>query len=143
MYWIYGSSTQFAGVIAVGDKLLRECILFKIPSVISFLDQLDGLPVSPLISLIDSDNPALAGEGLREVVQLEVLIPGISVSHIVVTFGLAVSRVHLPSAVVAQLVHQAVLHARQHQIVNPVTIFRNVVLFVYVRIYSTSNPHHP
>lgn len=138
-----GSSAQFAGVIAAGDKLLRQCILLKVPPVISLLDQLDGLAVGPLVPLINSDNPALAGEGLSEVVQFEVLISGISVSHIVVTLGLAVSRVHLPSAVVAELVHQAVLHAGQHQVVNPVTVFRHVVLLVDVRVYATSDSHHP
>ncbi len=75
--------------------------------------------------------------------ELEVLVAGVDVTNIIVSFGLAVSSVDLPGAVVAQLVHQAVLHGGEDKVVHSVTVLGNVVLLIDVGVHSTTDPHHP
>ena len=139
----FGSSAQFSGVIAAGDELVGECILVEIPFVISLLDEFNGLSVGAIVPLIDPDDQPLAGEGLSEVVQFEVLVSGIGVSNIVVALGFAVGGVDLPGAVVAELVHETVLHAGEDHVVDPVSVFRDVVLFVDMGVDAASDSHHP
>lgn len=138
-----GSTTLFACIIACLQQLLRQFVRLKVPFVISFLDQLDSLSVSPLISLVNPHNPPLTGECLSEIMQLKVLIAWISVSDIIISLRLAVCGIDLPGTIVAQFVHEAVLHSREDQVINPVSILRDVVFLIDVWVHSSSNSHHP
>lgn len=65
------------------------------------------------------------------------------IAHIVVAFRLALRCVDFPSAVVAQLVHKAILHCRLHILVNPVTMLSNVIFLLDMRVHSSTNANHP
>lgn len=138
-----GSTTLLARIITGLEQTLRQFLRVEVSLVIAFLDQLDCLSVSPLVSLVDPHNPALTGERLSEIVQLEVLIAWVGVSDIIVPFRLAVSGVDFPSTVVAELIHEAVLHGRKDEVINPVSVLRNIIFLIDVGIYSSSDPHHP
>jgi hypothetical protein len=125
------------------EHLFGEGVLLEQHLVIACLDQLDCLSVGSVVALVDTHDPPLGGEGFGEVMQFEVLVAWIGVSDIVVAFGFAVLCIDLPGTVVAQLIHEAVLHRWEHHIINAISISRHVVLFFNVRVYSTTDSHHP
>jgi len=90
--------------------------------VVSGFYQLDGLSVGSLISFVDTNDPAFRGEGFSEVMEFKVFVARIGISNIVVTFRLAVLSINLPGAVIAEFVHQAVLHRGKDHIVDSVSI---------------------
>lgn len=138
-----GSTTLFTCIIACLQQLLRQFVRLKVPLVIPFFDQLDSLSVCPLISLVNPHNPPLTGECLSEIMQFEVLIAWIGVSDIIVSLWLTICGIDLPGAIVAQFVHEAILHSRENQIINPVSILRDVVFLIDMWVHSSSDSHHP
>jgi hypothetical protein len=123
--------------------VFREAVLTKISLIVSGLDQFDSFSVCSDISPVDADDPSFRGERLCEIVQLEVFIPWISVSDVIISLWLAICGIHLPSAVVAEFVHQTILHGRQYHIIDAIAITRDVVFFLDVWVHATSDSHHP
>lgn len=111
--------------------------------VISCLDKFNCLSVSSLISLVDTNYPTFRGECLGEVMQFEVFVAGVGISHVIVTFWFAVLGVNLPGTIVAEFVHEAVLHRGEDHIVNSVSISGDIVFFFNVRVNSSTDSHHP
>ena len=87
-----------------------------------------GIAVCGLIDLVDANDPVGGGEGLSEVVELVVLVLLNQSAHYaddcptdgVVAGFLVVASLYLPETVVAELVHEAVLHRVRHHIVHTV-----------------------
>lgn len=115
----------------------------KVAFVVTCLYQLYCLSVCALVALIDSDNPPLGCKGFSEVVKFEVFVARVSVSYIVVTFGLAVGSIDLPGSVVAQFIHQTILHGGEHHVVDSVAVSGHVVLLFDVRVHSSTDTNHP
>lgn len=75
--------------------------------------------------------------------QFEVFVSRIGISHIIVSLRLSVGGVDLPGTVVAELVHEAILHAGKDQVIDTIAIFGDVVFFVDMGVYTTTDTHHP
>jgi hypothetical protein len=76
-------------------------------------------------------------------VQFEVFVAWIGVSHIIVALRFAVSRIDLPRAVVAEFIHEAILHSWKDHVINPVAVSSHIVFFFDVRVDPTTDTHHP
>lgn len=115
----------------------------KVSFVVSGFDEFDCFTVGSLVAFVDTHDPTFGGKCFGEVVQFEVFVTGVGVSDVVVTFWLAVLGVNLPGAVVAEFVHEAVLHGGEHHVVDSVAVAGDVVFLLDVGVDSTSDPHHP
>ncbi len=138
-----GSFALLAGIVTALDELVGEGFLVEVAAVVTLLDEFNGFAIGTLVTLVDTDDPTLTGECLSEVVQLEVLVAGIGISHVIIALRFAIGSVDFPCAVVAEFVHEAVLHAGKDHVVNTIAVLGDVIFFVDVGVDSTTNTHHP
>ena len=98
-----------------------------------------GCHLSHRQDLVDADEPALRGVGLFEVGKLEVFAADRCLAHLVVPASLTVACLHLPESIVAQTVHEGVLHGVGRVLVDAVVSISVEILFLYLGIDTSCN----
>jgi hypothetical protein len=137
------STTDFGAVVTSSQQVVGKLLGLEVTLVVSLFNQLNGLAVGSLVSLVDSNDPSLTGEGLSEVMKLEVFVARVDISDIIVSLWLAVCSIDLPGTIVAELIHETVLHGGEDEVVDSVAVLGDIVFLVNVGIDSTTNTHHP
>ena len=98
--------------------------------VVSNFNQFDRLSVDSLVSFIDPHDPSITGESLSEIMHFEVLVTWIGVSDVIITSWYAIYIIDLPCAIIAEFVHQAILHTGINHVVNSEAISSNIILLL-------------
>jgi len=143
--WIYVdvSLSGFLWITILLKHIARKSLLWHVTLVVTSFDKFDCFSVSSLISLVNTDNPSLRSKSFSEVMQFKVFVSRICISNIIITFRFSILSINLPSTIIAEFIHKAVLHGGKDHIINSVSISWNVVFFFNMGINTTTDSHHP
>ena len=134
---------SFFSIFIRSKELFWKISVFKELSVLSLLKNLNSFSVSSLVSLEDSNNPLVTCESFSEIMEFVMLVTWIYISDVIPTFRFTHGCFNIPSSIIRKFVHQTVLHGWEDLIVDSVSIPSDIVFFLNVWIYTTTDSDHP